>query len=57
MVESTSADGQRILCSINDRVDTEAFRKLHWEGTFDEYLSMLPAMAGLHVPHFNVSTT
>jgi serine protein kinase len=41
MVESTSADGQRILSSIGERVDSEAFRKLHWEGTFDEYLSML----------------
>ena len=41
MVESTSADGQRILSSISERVDSEAFRKLHWEGTFDEYLSML----------------
>ena len=41
MVESTSADGQRILSSISERVDSEAFRKLHREGTFDEYLSML----------------
>jgi serine protein kinase len=41
MVESTSADGQRILSSISERLDSEGFRKLHWEGTFDEYLSML----------------
>src|SRR5262245_728689 len=41
MVESTSADGQRILSSISEKLDSESFRKLHWEGTFDEYLSML----------------
>ncbi|HSE41039.1 MAG TPA: serine protein kinase [Acidobacteriota bacterium] len=41
MVESTSADGKRILSSLSDRVDTEHFRKLHWEGTFDEYLTMV----------------
>jgi serine protein kinase len=41
MVESASSDSQRILSSLSDRVDTEHFRKLHWEGTFDEYLTMV----------------
>ncbi|MCI0417051.1 serine protein kinase [bacterium] len=41
MVESTSVDSQRILSSLNESLDSEGFRKLHWEGTFDEYLSML----------------
>ncbi len=34
-------DGQRILESLNELVDSDRFRKLHWEGTFEEYLSML----------------
>ncbi len=41
MVESASADGKKLLTSINERVDAEKFRKLHWEGTFDEYLAMV----------------
>jgi serine protein kinase len=41
MVESTSSDGKRILSSLSEGIDTEKFRKLHWEGTFDEYLSMI----------------
>ncbi len=34
-------DGQRILKSLNELVDPDRFRKLHWEGTFEEYLSMV----------------
>src|SRR5688500_12965378 len=40
MKESMS-DGQHILASLNEMIDPERFRKLHWEGTFDEYLSMV----------------
>src|SRR3990172_8124203 len=41
MKESISIEGQRILSSLNEMIDPERFRKLHWEGTFDEYLSMV----------------
>lgn len=41
MKESATGDGQRILASLNEMVDSERFRKLHWEGTFEEYLAMV----------------
>lgn len=41
MKETTPGEGQRILASVNEMIDSERFRKLHWEGTFDEYLSMV----------------
>lgn len=41
MKETTPGEGQRILASLNEMIDSERFRKLHWEGTFDEYLSMV----------------
>jgi serine protein kinase len=40
MKESMS-DGQLILASLTEMIDPERFRKLHWEGTFEEYLSMV----------------
>src|SRR5205085_10151028 len=41
MREAILGDGQQILSSLNEKIDSERFRKLHWEGTFDEYLSMV----------------
>src|SRR5262249_42757960 len=41
MLEGTPIDGQKILASLNEMVDSERFRKLHWEGTFEDYLSMV----------------
>lgn len=41
MERMVSEEGQRILQSLNEMVDSEKFRKLHWEGTFEEYLSMV----------------
>lgn len=36
-----ATEGHRILNNLNELVDSERFRKLHWEGTFEEYLSMV----------------
>src|SRR5262249_46552637 len=41
MKEATQGEGQRILASLNQQVDSERFKKLHWEGTFDDYVAML----------------
>src|SRR5213592_1418320 len=41
MERMVSEEGQRLLQSLNQLVDSERFRKLHWEGTFEEYLSMV----------------
>ncbi|HJZ11713.1 MAG TPA: serine protein kinase, partial [Acidobacteriota bacterium] len=41
MIKDIPADGERILTSLNEMVDSERFRKLHWEGTFENYLSMV----------------
>lgn len=41
MGEALTGDGHRILQSLNELVDSERFRKLHWEGAFEEYLSMV----------------
>jgi hypothetical protein len=31
----------KILASLNEMIEAERFRKLHWEGTFEDYLSMV----------------
>jgi serine protein kinase len=36
-----AAEGHRILTGLNELIDSERFRKLHWEGTFEDYLSMV----------------
>ena len=42
MKEATQGEGQRILASLkNQLVDSERFKKLHWEGSFDDYIAML----------------
>ncbi|HSP06352.1 MAG TPA: serine protein kinase, partial [Acidobacteriota bacterium] len=41
MGDVLTGDGHRILQSLNELVDSERFRKLHWEGSIDEYLSMV----------------
>src|SRR5262245_8121247 len=40
MVEG-SGQAQRILESLTGMMDSERFRKLHWEGTFEDYISMV----------------
>ena len=40
-MKESMVDGQHILASLNEMIDPERFRKLHWEGTFEEYLSMV----------------
>ncbi|HET6266368.1 MAG TPA: serine protein kinase, partial [Acidobacteriota bacterium] len=41
MKEAAQGEGQRILASLNQQVDSERFKKLHWEGTFDDYVAMV----------------
>jgi serine protein kinase len=41
MERVVSEEGRGLLQSLNQLVDSERFRKLHWEGTFEEYLSMV----------------
>jgi serine protein kinase len=41
MKEAAQGEGQRILASLSQQVDSEQFKKLHWEGSFDDYISML----------------
>jgi serine protein kinase len=40
MVEG-SGQAQRILESLTGMMDSERFRKLHWEGTFEDYVAMI----------------
>jgi serine protein kinase len=39
--EGTNSDIQRILDSLTKLVDSQRFRKLHWQGTFEEYIAMV----------------
>jgi serine protein kinase len=40
MVEG-SGQAHRIIESLTGMMDSERFRKLHWEGTFEDYISMV----------------
>jgi len=35
------ADGKALLESLNTQFDVQDYRKLHWEGTFEEYLNIV----------------
>ena len=40
-MKDVTAEGQRILNSLTEMIDSDRFRKLHWEGTFEDYLSLV----------------